>query len=178
MKEFKEILFDEETIAKKVKELGGRISADYTGKELLIVSILRGAVVFTADLMRSLSVPAEIEFVHASSYGDATVSSGRIRLKKDIEADIRGRHVLLADCIIDTGETMDFLMKKFRERGPASLEAVVLLDKKIRRTVDVPVKYVGFEIPDRFVVGYGLDFAQRHRCLPYVAVMQEMSKDP
>lgn len=174
MNEFEEMLFDAQTIAAKVKELGERISRDYEGRDLLIVSVLRGAVVFTADLVRGLSIPAEIEFVHASSYGDATVSSGRIKLKKDIETEIRGRHVLLADCIIDTGETLDFLMKKFRERGPESLEAVVLLDKKVRRIADVNVKYIGFEVPDRFVVGYGLDYGQRYRCLPYIAAIRKM----
>ena len=174
MNKIAEILFDERTIEKKVKELSDRISRDYAGREPLLVSILKGAIVFTADLMRSLTIPATIEFVQASSYGDATVSSRKIVMKKDVDADvIKGKDVILVDCIIDTGDTMDYVMKRLREKGPSSLEAVVLLDKISRRIVNVPVKYIGFEIPDRFVVGYGLDYAQRYRSLPYIAVIKQ-----
>jgi hypoxanthine phosphoribosyltransferase len=174
MNEIAEILFDERTIKKKVKELADRMSLDYAGKEPVLVSILKGAIVFTADLMRALEIPATIEFVQASSYGDATVSSRTIVMKKDVDADaIKGKDVILVDCIIDTGDTMDYVMKRLCEKGPASLEAVVLLNKISRRIVDVPVKYIGFEIPDKFVVGYGLDYAQHYRCLPYIAVIKQ-----
>ncbi len=167
-----QILFDQKTIAAKVAELAAEISRDYAGKDLLLISILKGAVTFTTDLMRLISFPVAVDFVHASSYGMATESSREIRIKKDIEADIRGRHVLLVDCIIDSGETMDCLMKRYEERNPASLNNVVLLDKHVRRTVDVPITYCGFVIPDRFVVGYGMDCAEQYRNLPYIAVIE------
>ncbi len=167
-----EILFDEETIARKVRELAERISRDYAGKEVLLVSILKGAAVFTADLMRGLTVPVAVDFICASSYGMSTESSRKVNIKKDLECDITGKHVLLVDTIIDTGETLDCLMKMFAARKPASLQAVVLLDKKSRRTVDLQVTYLGFEIPDKFVVGYGLDYAQQYRNLPYIAVVK------
>jgi hypoxanthine phosphoribosyltransferase len=170
--EIVDVMFDEATIAGKVKELADRISRDYEGKDLVLVCILKGAVTFTADLMRKLQVPSTIEFVQASSYGMATDSSRLITVKKDLDTDIAGRHVLLVDCIIDTGDTLAHLMKAFGERKPASLEAVTLLDKKPRRRVPVNVKYVGFEIPDKFVVGYGMDCAQQYRYLPYVAVVR------
>ncbi|OGW18031.1 MAG: hypoxanthine phosphoribosyltransferase [Nitrospirae bacterium GWC2_57_13] len=172
MNDIQEVLLDEQSIASKVRELGERISHDYAGRDLMLVCILKGAITFTADLMRKIEIPATLDFIQPSSYGNAAVSSRKITLKKDIEADVAGRHVLLVDCIIDTGETMDFLMKRLRDRGPASMEGAVLLDKRSRRVVDVPVKYIGFEIPDRFVVGYGLDYAQKYRTLPYVAVVR------
>lgn len=171
MIEIQEILFDEQAIQAKVSELAARISADYAGKDLVLVGILKGAVVFLADLMRRITFPVTIDFVCASSYGMSTTSAKEIRIKKDIETDVRGRHVLLVDTIIDTGETLDCLFKRFTEREPASLEAVVLLDKKPRRTVLAPVKYRGFEIPDKFVVGYGVDCAEQYRNLPYVAAI-------
>ena len=172
MYDIQEILIDEQTIANKVAELAGRISKDYAGEDLLLVGILKGAVVFLSDLMRGISMPVEIDFIHASSYGKGAVPSGRIRLKKDIEADIRGRHVLLVDCIIDTGETLDYLFRMLSERRPGSLEAAVLLDKKPRRTVEVSLKYRGFEIPDKFVVGYGVDCGEQYRNLPYIAAVR------
>jgi len=172
MIEIQDILLDEQTIQTKVAELAARISIDYAGKDVVLVCILKGAVVFTADLMRRLPFPVTIDFVWASSYGMSTTASREIRIKKDIEVDVRGRHVLLVDTIIDTGQTLDCLLHKIPEKEPASLEAVVLLDKKSRRLVEVPLKYRGFEIPDRFVVGYGVDCAERYRNLPYVAVIR------
>lgn len=172
MFEIKEILFDEQAIQKKVDELATQISSDYAGKDLVLVCILKAAVVFTADLMRRITFPVTIDFICASSYGISTTAVREIRIKKDIEIDVRGRHVLLVDTIIDTGQTLDCLFKKILEKGPASLEAVVLLDKKPRRTVEVPLKYRGFEIPDRFVVGYGVDCAEQYRNLPYVAAIK------
>jgi len=173
MTEIQEILFDEQTIENKVKELAAEISRDYAGKDLLLVCILKGAITFTVDLMRRISFPVTLDFVHASSYGSSTFSSRRILIKKDIEADIRGKHVLLVDCIIDTGETMDNLLKRYEERGPASLKTVVLLDKTSRRTVEVPLEYKGFEIPDKFVVGYGMDCGEKYRTLPYIASIKQ-----
>lgn len=170
--DIQEILFDEETIAGKVDELAERISRDYSGKEPVLICILKGAVIFTTDLVRRISCPLTLEFVQVSSYGMSTTSSGNLVIKKDMETDIKGRHVLLVDAIIDTGETLNRLMKIFSEKKPASLNAVVLLDKSSRRTEDVPLIYRGFEIPDRFVVGYGLDLGEHYRNLPYIAVLK------
>ncbi len=175
MSEIGEILFNEEAIADKVQELGGLISRDYDGKELIVVSILKGAAIFTTDLVRSISCPLTVEFIQASSYGRSTNSSRNVVIKKDLESDIAGRHVLLVDTIIDTGETFDCLMKMLAERKPASLKAAVLFDKSCRRLVDVPIAYRGFEIPDSFVVGYGLDYNELYRNLPYIAVLKEDS---
>ncbi|HXY61624.1 MAG TPA: hypoxanthine phosphoribosyltransferase [Nitrospirota bacterium] len=172
MIEIQSILFDEQTITKKVKELADRISTDYKGKDLVLVCILKGAVVFMADLMRRLLVPAVIDFIRAKSYGSSTVPSRDIVITKDIETDIRGKNVLIVDTIIDTGETLHFVLEAMRGKGPASLEAVVLLDKKPRRRVEVPLAYKGFDIPDAFVVGYGVDCAEQYRYLPYIAVVR------
>ena len=172
MIEIQETLFDEQAIARKVKELADGISRDYAGKDLLLVSILKGAVVFTADLMRRLSMPVTVDFICASSYSMSTESSRKINIRKDLDTDINGKQVLLVETIIDTGATLDFLMKMLSERNPASLKAVTLIDKKSRRTVDVQIAYCGFEIPDKFVVGYGLDCAQQYRNLPYIAVVK------
>lgn len=167
-----EILLTEQAVTQKIGELAAQISHDYAGKELLLICILKGAAIFTTDLARRLTIPAVLDFVQASSYGDGTVSSRTVAVRKDIEADIRGRHVLLVDGIIDTGETMDCLLKRFQERGPASIKVAVLLDKPARRAVAVPVSYRGFEIPDRFVVGFGMDYGERYRNLPYIAVVK------
>lgn len=168
-----EILFPEPSIVQTVHALAARISEDYSGRNLIVISVLRGALVFTADLIRRLTVPVTVDFVHASSYGMGTVSTREIRIKKDIETEIAGKHVLMVDCIIDTGETMDFLLKRYAARNPASLHAAVFLDKRSRRAVDVPLAYVGHVIPDRFVVGYGMDCADLYRNLPYIAAVKE-----
>jgi hypoxanthine phosphoribosyltransferase len=172
MFEIEEILFDEQAIQTKVGELADRISRDYAGKDLVLVCILKGAIVFTADLMRRIPFPVTIDFIWASSYGMSATAARKIRIKKDIEVDVRSSHVLLIDTIIDTGQTLDCLLKKISAKGPASLEAVVLLDKKSRRTAEVPLKYRGLEIPDRFVVGYGVDCAEQYRNLPYIAIIK------
>ncbi len=171
MYEIREILFDEQTIEKRVRELAAEISKDYQGKDLVLIGVLKGAAVFMADLMRRIPFPVAIDFIHASSYGMSTVSSREIKIRKDIDADVRGRHVLLVDTIIDTGETLHLLFELFRQKRPASIKAVVLLDKKPRRTVDVPIAYRGFEIPDKFVVGYGVDCKEQYRNLPYIAAV-------
>ncbi len=172
MIEFQEILFDEQAISRKVDELAAEISRDYAGKDLLLVSILKGAAVFTADLMRRITLPVAVDFICASSYGMSMESQRKITIRKDLDIDITGKHVLLVDTIIDTGETMDFLLKMFAARKPASLKIAVLVDKKSRRVIDVPLAYRGFEIPDKFVVGYGLDCAQQYRNLPYIAAVK------
>jgi hypoxanthine phosphoribosyltransferase len=173
MDENLEILFDEQAIEQRVAELAAQISHDYAGKDLVLVCILKGAALFTADLSRHLTIPATLDFVHLSSYGSATVSSRTITMKKDIDTDIRGKNVLFVDGIIDTGGTITFLIHQYRERDPASLRVVTLLDKRSRRTAAVPVDYRGFEVPDVFVVGYGMDCGEKYRNLPYIAVLRQ-----
>ena len=168
-----EILIDEETLAARVTELGAEVSADYSGRDLLLIGVLKGAVFFMADLMRHLTVPCEVDFMAISSYGDSTDSSGIVRILKDLDINIEGRHVLVVEDIIDSGLTLSYLMRNLESREPATLEVCALLTKPARREIDVPVRYVGFEIPNKFVVGYGLDFAERYRNLPYVAVLSQ-----
>ncbi len=166
-----EILIEEDALQARIVELGQEISKAYEGHDLLLVGVLKGAVFFMADLMRELTVPCEIDFMAISSYGAATDSSGVVRILKDLDANISGRDVLVVEDIIDSGLTLSYLMRSLRARKPASLEICALLTKPDRREIDVPVKFVGFEIPNRFVIGYGLDFAERYRNLPYVAVL-------
>jgi hypoxanthine phosphoribosyltransferase len=168
-----EILVDEESLRARVAELGEEISTDYAGRDPLLVGVLKGAVFFMADLMRQLTVPCEVDFMAISSYGAASDSSGVVRILKDLDTPIENRHVLVVEDIIDSGLTLSYLMRNLKARRPATLEVCALLTKPERREIDVPVRYVGFEIPNRFVVGYGLDFAERYRNLPYVGVLQE-----
>jgi hypoxanthine phosphoribosyltransferase len=163
-----EILLDEKNIMKKVSELANAISRDYAGKDLVLICVLKGAFAFTADLMRRINLPVSVEFISASSYGNAALSSGKVRLEDDIRTELRGKHVLIVDTIVDTGRTLDHIVRVLSQRGPASLCVVALLDKKSRRTVSVPLRYTGFEIPDLFVVGYGMDYGQKWRNLPYI----------
>jgi hypoxanthine phosphoribosyltransferase len=167
-----EVLIGSDELQRRVRELGAEISADYEDGVLLI-GILKGAVLFLADLMRSLRVPCEIDFIAVSSYGSATDSSGVVRILKDLESSIEGRDVLIVEDIIDSGLTLHYLIRNLRARGPRTLEVCALLDKPERRRVDLPIRYVGFEIPDRFVIGYGLDYGQRFRNLDYVAVLAD-----
>jgi hypoxanthine phosphoribosyltransferase len=166
-----EVLIDEESLQRRIAELGEEISADYAGRDLLLVGVLKGAVFFMADLMRRLTIPCEIDFMAISSYGAATDSSGVVRILKDLDINIEGRHVLVVEDIIDSGLTLSYLMRNLEAREPATLEICALLTKPERREIEVPVRYVGFEIPNRFVIGYGLDFAERYRNLPYVGVL-------
>jgi hypoxanthine phosphoribosyltransferase len=168
-----EVLIDEVTLAARVAELGTEVSADYVGRDLLLIGVLKGAVFFMADLMRHLTVPCEVDFMAISSYGDATDSSGIVRILKDLDINIEGRDVLVVEDIIDSGLTLSYLMRNLESREPSSLEVCALLTKPARREIDVPVRYVGFEIPNKFVVGYGLDFGERYRNLPYVGVLDE-----
>ena len=166
-----EILIEEEPLQARIAELGAEVSREYEGRDLLLVGVLKGAVFFMADLMRELTIPCEIDFMAISSYGAATDSSGVVRILKDLDANIAGRDVLVVEDIIDSGLTLSYLMRSLKARKPASLEICALLTKPERREIDVPVKFVGFEIPNKFVIGYGLDFAERYRNLPYVAVL-------
>jgi hypoxanthine phosphoribosyltransferase len=166
-----EVLIDEDRLKARVVVLGEEISADYAGRDLLLVGVLKGAVFFMADLMRTLTIPCEIDFMAISSYGAQTDSSGVVRILKDLDINIEGRHVLVVEDIIDSGLTLSYLIRNLEAREPASLEVCALLTKPDRREIEVPVRYVGFEIPNRFVIGYGLDFAERYRNLPYVGVL-------
>jgi len=168
-----EILIDEDALSSRVAELGAEVSADYQGRDLLLIGVLKGAVFFMADLMRHVTVPCEVDFMAISSYGDSTDSSGIVRILKDLDINIEGRDVLVVEDIIDSGLTLSYLMRNLESREPASLEVCALMTKPARREIDVPVRYIGFEIPNRFVVGYGLDFGERYRNLPYVAVLSD-----
>ena len=167
------VLVSSDDIQQKVRELGERITGDYREENLLLVGILRGAVVFLSDLMRHLELPCEIDFMEVSSYGAGTRSSGVVRILKDLQEDITGRHVLLVEDIIDTGLTLSYLRRTLLQREPASLEVCALLTKPSRRQVDLRVRYLGFEVPDEFVIGYGIDFAGAYRNLPDIHALKE-----
>jgi hypoxanthine phosphoribosyltransferase len=166
-----EILVQADDLQRRVRELGQDISRDYEGRELLLVCVLKGAVFFLSDLMRAIDVPCEVDFMAVASYGSATDSSGVVRILKDLDMPIEGRHVLIVEDIVDSGLTLQYLVRNLRARAPASLEVCALLTKPARRKAEVKARYIGFEIPNRFVIGYGLDHAERHRNLPYVAVL-------
>jgi hypoxanthine phosphoribosyltransferase len=166
------ILVAPEELNRRVAELGAEVSRDYEGKDVLLLGILKGAVFFLSDLMRQLDIPAEVDFMAISSYGSATKSSGVVRILKDLDRPIEGRHVLIVEDIVDSGLTLRYLLGNLRGRNPQSLEVCALLSKREARLVEVPVRYVGFEIPNEFVVGYGLDYDERYRSLPYVAKLE------
>src|ERR1700710_254857 len=166
-----EILVQPDDLQQKVRDLGAQISADYGERDLLLVCVLKGAVFFLADLMRHIDIPCEVDFMAVSSYGSETDSSGVVRILKDLDASIQGRDVLIVEDIIDSGLTLQYLMRNLGARDPASLEVCSLLTKPERLRVDLPAKYVGFEIPNEFAIGYGLDHAQRYRNLNYVAAL-------
>jgi hypoxanthine phosphoribosyltransferase len=167
-----EVLVPNEDLMRRIEELGAEISRDYEGRDLVMVGVLKGAVLFIADLMRHLTVPCEIDFMAVSSYGSETDSSGVVRILKDLDASIEGRDVLIVEDIIDSGLTLHYLLRNLRARNPRSLEVCALLTKPDRRRVDLPTRYVGFEIPNRFAIGYGLDHAQKYRNLGYVAALR------
>jgi hypoxanthine phosphoribosyltransferase len=170
-----EVLVGEEDLSRRVRELGEAISRDYRThppRPLLLVGVLKGAVFFLSDLMRFIDIPVEVDFMAVASYGSATDSSGVVRILKDLDIAIEGRDVLIVEDIVDSGLTLQYLLRNLGSRNPASLEVCALLTKPDRRKVDLPTRYVGFEIPDRFVIGYGLDYAERHRNLPFVAVLE------
>ena len=166
------ILLSPEQIAARVAEMGAQISADYAGKDPVFVSVLVGAAIFSADLLRQITIPCSLDFMAISSYGKETRSSGVVRVMKDLDESIESRHVIILEDIIDTGLTLNYLLENIRNRNAASVRVAALLDKPSRRLTDVKVDYVGFEVPDEFVIGYGLDFAQRYRNFPYVGVLR------
>jgi len=166
------VLVTAEELQQRVAELGKEISRDYAGRPLLLIGVLKGAVFFLSDLMRYLEVPVEVDFMAVASYGSATDSSGVVRILKDLDASIEDRDVLIVEDIVDSGLTLQYLLRNLGSRNPRTLEVCALLTKPDRRKVDLPTRYVGFEIPDRFVVGYGLDYAERHRNLPFVAALE------
>ncbi len=172
-KEFDEVLVREEEIRARVSELAAEISRDYEGRNPLLVCILKGAVFFMADLVREISVPCELDFMAVASYGSATDSSGVVRILKDLDANIEGRDVIIIEDIIDTGLTLSYLFKNLGARNPATVEACALLTKPSRRKADISCKYVGFEVPDRFVIGYGLDYREDYRNLRFIAALPE-----
>src|SRR5438309_6397598 len=168
-----EILVPADALQQRVRELAAEISRDYAGRDLLLIGVLKGAVFFLADLMRALEVPCEVDFMAVASYGSATKSSGVVRILKDLDAVIEGRDVLIVEDIVDSGLTLQYLLRNLAGRQPRSLEVCALLIKPERRKVDLHTRYVGFEIPNRFAIGYGLDYGERYRNLPYVAALKE-----
>ncbi|NUQ39013.1 MAG: hypoxanthine phosphoribosyltransferase [Caldilineales bacterium] len=168
-----EILVSQEQLQQRIQALAGEIAAAYAGQQPLLISVLKGSIVFLSDLMRALPCPHAIDFMATSSYGAATESSGVVRILKDLDEPIEDRHVLIVEDIIDSGYTLDYLRGLLLARNPASLRIVALLSKPARRQVDVPIDWIGFEIPDKFVVGYGLDFAELYRNLPFIGVLKE-----
>ena len=168
-----EVLIDEASLQNRIAELGTAITEDYRGRDLLLVGVLKGAIFFMADLMRQIDIPCEVDFMAISSYGAGVDSSGVVRILKDLDISIEGRNVLVVEDIVDSGLTLSYLLRNLEAREPASLETCALLTKPERRENDVVCRYVGFEIPNRFVIGYGLDFAERYRNLPYVGVLRD-----
>jgi hypoxanthine phosphoribosyltransferase len=166
-----EILVQADELQHRIKEMAADVSRDYKGRDLLLIGVLKGAVFFLADLMRHLDIPCEVDFMAVSSYGSSTDSSGVVRILKDLDAPLEGRNVLIVEDIVDSGLTLQYLMRTLEARNPASIEVCALLTKPERRKVDTPARYVGFEIPDKFAIGYGLDYAERYRNLPYVATL-------
>ncbi len=166
-----EILLDSQTVATRVAELGAQLSADYAGRDPVLVSVLKGALVFLADLMRAMDLPSSIDLMEVSSYA-GTETSGQVRILKDLSKPIEGRDVIVVEDIIDTGLTLNYLLGYLADRQPASIKICCLLDKPARRLADIPIDYIGFTIPDRFVIGYGLDYDERYRNLPYIGVLK------
>ena len=173
MNEIDEVLFTRDDIAKRVAELGAEITRDYEGKDLIVVGILKGAGVFMSDLIREINSPIRIDFMSVSSYGNSTVSSGIVRITNDLHQDIQGCSVLIVEDIIDTGNTLHYLREYLKNRGAEDVKICALLDKPSRRQVEVPVEYVGFEVEDRFVIGYGIDYAEKYRNLPFIGTLKQ-----
>lgn len=165
-----EVLISEQELKQKTKELGERITKDYAGEEIVVICVLKGGVMFMVDLVKEIKLPLKMDFMVVSSYGDEFKSSGVVKIVKDLDESITNQHVLIVEDIIDSGRTLNYLIKILKERNPASIEVCTLLDKPEQRIVDVEVKYTGFEIPNHFVLGYGLDYKQYYRNLPYIAI--------
>ena len=173
MAEHISVLIEEEKVDKRIEELGKKISEEYAGKEVHLICILKGSIFFTCELAKRITVPVTIDFMSCSSYGAGTKSSGVVKLVKDLDEPLEGKNVIVIEDIIDSGKTLNHLKPMLESRNPASLHLCTLLSKPDRREVDVPVRYIGFEVPDEFVVGYGLDYAQKYRNLPYIGVAEE-----
>lgn len=171
-KDVREILLTPEQIQQRVTELGQQISTDYVDKDLLIVGVLKGVLMFMADLLRQITIPVAVDFIAVSSYSTEARDKGFVRLVKDLEIPITGRNVLFIEDVVDTGLTLNYLLRNLRARNPASLEVCVMFDKPVRRLVDIPLRYKGFDIPDQFVVGYGLDYREKYRNLPFVGLLK------
>ena len=167
-----ETLVSEEALKVRIRELAAQVSADYEGREMLVIGVLKGAVFFIADLLRLLTVPCELDFMAVSSYGSSTHSSGVVRILEDLDIPIAGRHVLVVEDVINSGLTLSYLLKNLASREPASLEICSLLTKPGHKRLNIPIRYVGFDLPDAFVIGYGLDYDERWRNLPYIAVLE------
>lgn len=170
--DIQEILFSEDVLNKRIKELASEISNDYDGKNLVVVGILKGSVLFAAELIKNISVLCEIDFMAVSSYGSSTETSGVVRILKDLDNSIEGKDILLVEDIVDTGITLSYLLKYLRARNANSIEIISLLNKPARRKVDLDVKYIGFEVPDGFIVGYGIDYAEKYRNLPFIGILK------
>ncbi|MFX0549656.1 hypoxanthine phosphoribosyltransferase [Hathewaya histolytica] len=171
--DIKEVLYSEEELRRKTKELAERISEDYRGKELILIGILKGSVVFMSDLIKEVTIPCYMDFMAVSSYGKSTTTSGVVRILKDLDEEIEGKHVLVVEDIIDSGITLKYLIEYLKSRKPESVEIACLLNKYERRKVEIDVKYLGFEVPDYFLVGYGLDYAEKYRNLPFIGILKE-----
>ena len=171
-KAIQEVLFSEEQLNQRVKEIAKQIEQDYAGQEIMLVSVLRGSFVFMADLCRHIDLPCTIDFMSVSSYGKGTSSTGQVQITKDLSSDISGKHILVVEDILDSGNTLSYLLKLLEQRKPASIRLCTLLDKPERRVKQVEVHYTGFSIPDAFVVGYGLDYAEQYRNLPYIGILK------
>jgi len=167
-----EILLSGEEIANRVSELGAQLASDYAGRDPVLVSVLKGSIIFLADLIRSMEMPVSLDLMEVSSYGASTETSGQVRILKDLSKSIEGRDVIVVEDIIDTGLTLNYLLKYLRDRNPSSIRICCLLDKPARRLAEIPIDYIGFSIPDRFVIGYGLDYDERYRNLPYIGVLK------
>ena len=173
MSDVKSVLFDTDVLARRIRELGQQITEDYRGKDLILLCVLKGSLFFTADLMRHIALPLTVDFIASSSYGESTRTSGVVRILKDLEESVENRHILIVEDIVDTGLTLGYLIRTLKLRQPASIRTCTLLDKPVRRILEVPVDYRGFEVGDHFVVDYGLDYASRYRTLPSVCVLKD-----
>lgn len=170
--DIQEILFSEEDLTKRIKELASQISKDYEGKDLVVVGILKGSVMFAAELIKNISIKCEVDFMAVSSYGNSTETSGVVRILKDLDSSIEGKHILVVEDIVDTGVTLTYLLKYLEARKANSIEIVALLNKQARRKSDLNAKYIGFEVPDAFIVGYGIDYAEKYRNLPFIGILK------
>lgn len=171
--DIKEVLFDEEKLRSRIKEIGKQISKDYAEKDLFLIGVLKGSVPFMADLMKEIDIPCTMDFMAVSSYGNSSKTSGVVRILKDLDFEIEDKHVLIVEDIVDSGVTLRYLVDYLKGRKPASIEIAALLNKHERRMVEVNAKYIGFEVPDYFLVGYGLDYAEKYRNLPYIGILKE-----